>query len=158
MLLELNKLNRKFQFDIVDFISIASTIDMTFNLLQRHHLDVSFGTTTKHLEKKLRNVVPIEEILHVDRLGCKKMHTLHYDSMSECDVRGSLEDYITLYRLYIKKIIDSLNDHFSDLLIFNAATFFSPKTLFHRCIGSKHFNLTIVGLLGDTFQVELYSC
>ena len=49
VLLELNKLNRKFQFDFVDIISIASTIDVTINLLWKHYLDVSFGTTTKHL-------------------------------------------------------------------------------------------------------------
>ena len=50
MLLELNKFNRKFQFDLVDITSIASTIDVTINLLRKHHLNVSFGTTTKHLE------------------------------------------------------------------------------------------------------------
>ena len=81
VLLELNKLNRKFQFDLVDITSIASTIDVTINLLRRNYLGVSFGTTTKHLGIFLRNVVPTGEILYVDRFGCEKVHTLHYDSM-----------------------------------------------------------------------------
>ena len=36
VLLELDKLNRKFQFDIVDITSMVSTIDVTINLLWRH--------------------------------------------------------------------------------------------------------------------------
>ena len=127
MLFELNKLNRKFQFDLVDITSIASTTDVTIHLLQRHYLGVNFGTTTKHLGIFLRNVVPTGEILYVDRFSCKKMHTLHYDSMSGCDVGGSLEDCITLGRLYVQNVIDSLNDCFPDLSIFNAARLFSPK-------------------------------
>ena len=47
--------------------------------------------------------------------------------MPGCDVGGSLEDCITLGRLYVQKVIDSLNDRFPDLPIFNAARFFSPK-------------------------------
>ena len=124
---ELNKLNRKFQFDIVDITSIASTIDVTINLLRRHYLGVGFGTTTKHLGLFLRNVVPKGEILYVDKFGCEKVHTLHYDSMPECDVGGSLEDCITLGRLYVQKVIDSLNDRFPDLPVFNVARLFSPK-------------------------------
>ena len=55
------------------------------------------------------------------------MHTLHYDSMPGCDVGGSLEDCITLGRLYVQNVIDSLNDRFPDLPIFNAAKLFNPK-------------------------------
>ena len=140
MLLELNKLNRKFQFDLVDIISIASTIDVTISLLWRYYLGVSFGTTTKQLGIFLRNVLPTREILYVDRFGCEKVHTLHYDSMSGYDVGGSLEDCITLGRLYVQKVIGSLNDRFSDLPIFNAARLFNPKHYPHGCIGSRHFN------------------
>jgi hypothetical protein len=127
VLIEFNKLNQKFQVDIVDITSIASTIDVTINLLRKHYLDVSFGTTTKHLGIFLRNVVPTGEILYPDMFGCEKMHILHYDSMPGCDIGGSLENCIILGRLYVQNVIDSLNDGFSDLSIFNAARFFSPK-------------------------------
>jgi len=83
--------------------------------------------TTKHLGKFLREVVPNGQILYVDSFGCEKMHILHYDSMPECDVGGSLEACIMLGRQYVQKIIDSLNDRFPDLSIFNAARLFSPK-------------------------------
>ena len=82
-------------------LGIASTIDVTINMLQRHYLGVSFGTTTKHLGIFLHNVMPTGEILYVNRFGCRKMHTLHFDSMHGCDVGGSLEDCITLRRLYV---------------------------------------------------------
>ncbi len=42
ILSELNKVNRKFQFDLVDITSIASTIDVTISLFRRHYLGVSF--------------------------------------------------------------------------------------------------------------------
>ena len=129
MLLELNRLNRKFQFDLGDITSIAYIIDVTINLLRRHHLSVSFGTTTKHLGIFLLNVVPTGEILYVDRFCCEKVHTLHYDSMLGCDVGGSLEDCITLSRLYVQKVIDSLNDRFPDLPIFNAPCFSAQNTI-----------------------------
>jgi hypothetical protein len=99
VLIELNKFNRKFHFDLVDITSIAYTIDVTINLLQRHYLGMNFGTTTKHLGIFLRNVVPTGEILYVFRFGCEKVHILHYDSMPGCDVGGSLNDCITLGRL-----------------------------------------------------------
>ena len=60
-------------------------------------------------------------------LVVRKVHTLHYDSISGYDIGGSLEDCTTLGRLYVQKVIDSLNDRFPDLPIFNAAGFFSPK-------------------------------
>ena len=56
MLLKFNKFNQTFQFDHIDITSIASTIDVTINLLWRHYLGVNFGTTTKHLEIYLHNV------------------------------------------------------------------------------------------------------
>jgi hypothetical protein len=127
VLLELNKLNQRFQFNLVDITNIAFAIDVTINLLQIHYLDVSFGTTIKYLGIFLRNMVPTGEILYVDRFRCEKMHTLHYDSMSGYDVRGSLDDCITLGRLCVQKIIASLNDRFSNLPIFNVTRLFSPK-------------------------------
>ena len=88
-------------------------------------MDVSFGTTTKHLGTILRNVMPTGEILFIDRFGCEKVHTLYYDFMHGCDVGGFLDDCITLGILYIQKVIDSVNDRFPDLPVFNAAIFFS---------------------------------
>ena len=69
VLLELKELNRKFQFDLVDITSIASTIDVTINFLWKHYLGVSFGTTTKHLGIFLHDVVLTREFLYVDRFG-----------------------------------------------------------------------------------------
>ncbi len=66
-------------------------------------------------------------MLYVDRFGCKKVHILYYDSMPGCDVRSSLEDCITTGRLYVQNVIDSLNDRFPDLPVFNVVRFFSPK-------------------------------
>ena len=125
----MNKVNRKFRFDLVDITSIASTIDVTISLFRRHYLGVSFGLTTKHLGKFLREVVPNGQILYVDSFGCEKMHILHYDSMPECDVGGSLEACIMLGRQYVQKIIDSLNDRFPDLSIFNAARLLARSTI-----------------------------
>ena len=75
----------------------------------------------------LRYVVLNGEMLYVDRFGCKKVHILYYDSMPGCDVRSSLEDCITTGRLYVQNVIDSLNDRFPDLPVFNVVRFFSPK-------------------------------
>ena len=55
------------------------------------------------------------------------MHNLYYDFIPGCDLRGLLEDFITLGRLYVQKVIDSLNDRFPDLPIFYATRLFNPK-------------------------------
>jgi hypothetical protein len=47
--------------------------------------------------------------------------------MLMCEVGGLLEDCITLGRLYVQKVIDSLNDHFP---VFNAAKFYNLKHYF----------------------------
>jgi hypothetical protein len=127
ILIELNKLNKKFQYDHDDITSIASSIDVTISLLRRQYLGVNFGRTSRFLGKFLREAVPTGQITYIDRYGMEKVHTLHYGSMPECQVEGSLEQCMMLGAQYVQKIIDSLNDRFLDLSIFNAARLFSPK-------------------------------
>ena len=85
ILVELNKLNRKFQCDHVDITSIASIVDVTITLLRRQYLIGEFGRTSKYLGKFLQDVVPIGQVLYIYRYGVEKVHNLHYESMSRCN-------------------------------------------------------------------------
>ena len=127
ILVELNKLNRKFQCDHVDITSRASTMDVTITLLRRQYLIEEFGRTSKYLGKFLQDVVPIEQVLYIDRYRVEKVHNLHYESMSGCNVEGTLEQCKILGASYVQKVIDSLNNHFPNLPIFTSAKLFSPK-------------------------------
>jgi hypothetical protein len=127
ILVELNKLNKKFQYDHVDITSIASSIDVTISLLRRQYLGINFGRTSRFLGKFLREAVPTGQITYIDRYGVEKVHTFHYGSMPGCQVEGSLEQCMMLGAQYVQKIIDSFNDHFPDLSIFNTASLFRPK-------------------------------
>ena len=91
ILVELDKLNRKFQCDHVDITSIASIVDVTITLLQRQYLTGEFGRTSKYLGKFLQDVIPIGQVFYIDRYGVDKIHKLHYESMLGCNVGGTLE-------------------------------------------------------------------
>ena len=127
ILVELNKLNRKFQCDHVDITSIASTVDVTITLLGRQYLIGEFGRTSKYFGKFLQDVVPTGQVLYIDRYGVEKVHNLHYESMHGCNVEGTLEQCKILGASYVQKVIDSLNNRFPDLPIFTSAKLFSPK-------------------------------
>ena len=52
VLAELNKLNQKFQYDLVDISTIGSTLDSSISILKRHFLcghRLKFGQLTKNL-------------------------------------------------------------------------------------------------------------
>lgn len=59
----------------------------------------------------------------------EKVHHIHYESMSRCQRMnfGSLEECKALGAEYVQKVVDSLNDRFPDLFVFNAARLISPK-------------------------------
>ena len=48
VLIELNKLNQKFQDDQVDIISIGTTLDITIFMLHKQFLGGIFGASTVH--------------------------------------------------------------------------------------------------------------
>ena len=119
--------NTQFQYDYLDIIRITLIIDITINLLQRQYLGINFGRTSSFLEKFLSKVVPIDQTAYIDRHGLEKGHTFHYKSMSKCHVEGSLEKCMILRAQYVHRVIDSLNDHFFSLSMFNATMLFSPQ-------------------------------
>ena len=127
VLVELNKLNRKFQCDHVDITSIASTVDVIITLLRRQYLIGEFRRTSKYLGKFLQDVVPTGQVLYIDRYGVEKVHNLRYESMLGYNVEGTLEQCKILGASYVQKVIDSLNNRFLDLPIFTSAKLFNPK-------------------------------
>ena len=127
ILVEFNKLNKKFQCDHVDITSIPSIVDFTITLLRRQYLTGEFGRISKYLGKFLPNVVPTRQVLYIDRYGVDKVHNLHYESILRCNVEGTLEQCKVLGASYVQKVIDSLNNCFSNLSIFTSTKFFTSK-------------------------------
>ena len=72
-------------------------------------------------------MVSTGQVFYIDRYGVKKVYNLHYESMLGCNVEGTLEQCKILGASYVQKIIDNLNNRFSNLPIFTSTKLFSPK-------------------------------
>ena len=124
VLQELNKLNIKFQYDMVDITTISATIDITISSLSRHFLSgnrLMFGRTSKNLENFLRKSTENLQLTYENNIEDRIIHALSTDGPNE------LQQYVLLGASYVQRIVHALNDRFPDLPIFNAAKFFSPR-------------------------------
>ena len=125
VLIELNKLNQKFQEDHVDITSIGTTLDVTISLLHKRFLRGTFGAGTMHMSSFLSKTQQ-GTLEFADCTGMIHVHALRFERLPKSQRSGTLDDCIMLGKSFVMKVIDFLNARFTDLPIFNAAKFFSP--------------------------------
>lgn len=125
VIIELNKLNKKFQEDHVDITSIGTTLDITISLLHKRFIRGTFGVGAMHtssfLSKTQQGTLEFADctcIVHV--------HELAFESFPKSQRSGTLDDCIMLGKGFVMKVIDYLNARFTNLPIFNVYKFFSP--------------------------------
>ena len=90
-----------------------------------------FGAGSQHVSyflKKFEN----GNLEYIDNTGVSHVHSLIFEPIPNSLGFGSMEDCIGLGKEFIQKLIDYLNDMFTDLPIFNAANFFSPHCYFEE--------------------------
>lgn len=126
VLTELNKLNQKFQEDHVDITSIGTTLDITINMLHKRFLGNIFGVGAVHTSSLLTRAQN-GTLEFVDNANMVHVQPLRFESCPNSHVSGALDDCILLGKSFVMKVIDSLNMRFTDLPIFNATKFFSPR-------------------------------
>jgi hypothetical protein len=137
---ELNKLNKTFQEENVDITTIGLALEVTISTLSRWFLrKETFAEGTTYLSKFLSDsqygyIEIKDEGVVIDR------HELQYISIPAMDIdyndirkrtmkpciEGTEESCQQLTEGYIESLIDSLNERFPDLPLFNAAKLFSP--------------------------------
>ncbi|KAH7424145.1 hypothetical protein KP509_12G092200 [Ceratopteris richardii] len=99
VLKELNKLNMEFQRHEMDVISISAMLDLTIEKLKRRYLDVDANN------------------FDLNALPC-----------DNAKYNGSLDECISMAKVYVTNILDSLNKHFEDISVYNAFKVFSPSS------------------------------
>ena len=151
VLMELNKLNKKFQEDNVDVTSHGIAIDHTLNTLKRNFCrSNSFAEGTIHLSKFLKDStngflqnVEKEETTHKHDLLYIPIHDEEMSQPMVTSIDGSLEICKWLTRNYVQALVDSFNSGFPYLHLFNASRIFSPchypSDLFMRETNAKHW-------------------
>ena len=137
---ELNKLNKTFQEENVDITTIGLALEVTISTLSRWFLrKETFAEGTTYLSKFLSDsqygyIEIKDEGAVIDRhdLQYISIPTTEIDSsdvrrhtMKPC-IEGTQESCQQLTEGYIESLIDSLNERFPDLHLFNAAKLFSP--------------------------------
>ena len=128
VLCELNKLNKKFQYDLVDITSIGLGLEVCVSVLRRLFLCgtwPTFGRDAKNLGNFLRENVPNMRLLFARKDGIEVVYPLSNDPIDQRP--GTLLEYKLIAAECVQKIIDALNERFSDLPIFNAIKLFNPK-------------------------------
>lgn len=91
VIVEWNKLNKKFQYDNVGIIAITSTLNIKITILRSQYLGLRCGYTSKHLRKFICEVVPTNMMTYVDSFGVVKTHLLHGENMSRCQRVGPID-------------------------------------------------------------------
>jgi hypothetical protein len=134
VLMDLNNLNKKFQQDNVDAMSLGITIDHTLNTLKICFCRPdSFAEGATHLTKFLKDSkdgfiesVDKEETIHRHDLLYIPIHADQMTQPMETCIDGSLESCIQLTINYVQALLESFNSRFPDLHIVNASRLFSP--------------------------------
>ena len=117
---ELNKISQRFQEEHIDITSIGTQLDVLIELISRRFLRNTFGVGSQHVSyflKKFEN----GNLEYIDNTGVSHVHLLRFEAIPNSLGFGSMEDCIGLGKEFIQKLIDYLNDMFTDLPIFNAA-------------------------------------
>ena len=121
---ELDKLNIKFQYDMVDVTNISATINIIILIVLCHFLSRNgpmFGHTSKNLEKFLKESSRILQLSDENNTEDHITHALATDGSNE------LQQCILLGASYVQRVVHALKDRFPYLPIFDAAKLFSPR-------------------------------
>ena len=152
VLQELNKLNIKFQYDMVDITTISKTINITISILSRCILSMNepmFGCTSKNLENFLRKFAWNLQLSYENNTWDCLIHALATHGPNE------LQQCILLGAFYVQKVVYALNDRFPNLLVFDVAKFFSPHN--YPCDDSDQIHKYQIEAEMDIVEVSIYS-
>ncbi|KAH7421425.1 hypothetical protein KP509_13G056600 [Ceratopteris richardii] len=130
VLKELNKLNMEFQRHEMDVTSISAMLDLTIEKLKRRYLDVdenNFGLNSPYLSSFLKMAKDFE-LLYEDANGDSHVHALRSLPCDNAKYNDSLDECISMAKVYVTNILDSLNKHFEDISVYNAFKVFSPSS------------------------------
>ena len=122
---ELNKLNIKFQYDMVDITTTNTTINIIILILSHQFLSGNgpmFGHISKNLEKFLRESPRHLQLSYENNTRDRIIHPLATNGPNE------LQQCIILGASYVQRVVHALNDGFPYLLVFNEAKIFNPHS------------------------------
>ena len=68
----------------------------------------------------------------VDSTGALHVHMLRFETIPNSPGCVNVEDCIHLGKAFVQRLIDCLNERFTDLPIFNATKFFSHRSYFEE--------------------------
>lgn len=135
VLVELNKLNKKIQFDMVSISTIGCTFNASISILKICFLcnfNLFFCQLIKHLGPFLFGRWVDAALRWRAPNGLEGLyHPMHHGSTFYA--KDSLEKCMNMGANYVQAIVDSLNDRFLDLLVFNEFKLFNPNEE-KRCI------------------------
>jgi len=128
VLLELNKLNIKFQTDNLDLTIVGQQLSTTTNALRRSFLNerVEFGTGANYTSKFLQNAA-LGSMEFIDNDGVAHTHYLRFESIPNSSFNGSLDECVQWGRMYVSRVIEELKRRFGDMSLYDGAKIFSPK-------------------------------
>ncbi|KAH7331559.1 hypothetical protein KP509_20G040300 [Ceratopteris richardii] len=130
VLKELNKLNMEFQRHEIDVTSISAMLDLTIEKLKIRYLDVDvekFGLNSPYLSSFLK-MEKDSMLIYKDANGNSHIHALRCEPISIDVKSGSLDECISMAKVYVTNILESLNKRFEDISVYNAFKLFSPSS------------------------------
>ena len=128
---ELNTLNKIFQKENLDLTEIGEAIEITTRSLSRKFLvdeKEEFGADTKFVAHFL-DISRSDQIHFQDSTGAVHSHILHYAPLPHAvdfGGDGTLQGCKVIAQAYVRKVMESLQEQFLDLKVFNVAKLFSP--------------------------------
>ena len=115
----------------MDLTEIGEAIEITTRSLSRKFLvddDEEFGADTKFVTHFL-DLSRGGQIYFQDSTGAVHSHILHYAPLPHAidfGADGTLQGCKVIAQAYVLKVMESLQQRFPDLKVFNAAKLFSP--------------------------------
>jgi len=114
VLIELNKLNQKFQEDHVDITSIGTTLDVSISMLRKRFLGDIFGAGAVNISSFLSKAQG-GTLEFADRTCMIHLHPLRFESLPKMQKSGTLDDCILLGKCFVIKVIESLDRSAGDI-------------------------------------------
>jgi len=108
VLIELNKLNKKFQEDHVDITSIGTTLDVSISMFHKQILGSKFSASAIHISSFLIKAQG-GTLEFVDNTGMVHLHPLRFESLPKMQTSGTIDDCILLRKNFVMKMIESLD-------------------------------------------------
>ncbi|KAH7285942.1 hypothetical protein KP509_33G052100 [Ceratopteris richardii] len=133
VLYELDGLNKIFQKENIDVTSFSTSIEVALQALKKKFLIEPFGRNTLHLQSFMEKT-SMGYLEHKNENGDEYKHFLLYSSIPGKDkndipfdtLDGDLDSCIEMAKSFVQKVIDAINQRFSDIYFFNACKLFSP--------------------------------